>query len=212
MAVPKSGDKGGGAFRPLVAFDFDGTLTVRDSFVDFLAWRAGSLRFWLGLARLGPAGLGYLADRDRERLKYAVVGEFLRGVLRSELEGDARRHAAARSSRLIRPDALRAWRLWRDRGAVLVIVTASPGITVAPFASDLGADLLLGSRLAFDAQDRVTGGLEGANCRGAEKVVRLRAAFGDDVRLEAAYGDSAGDREMLDLAREPHYREFGART
>ena len=26
---------------PIVAFDFDGTLTVRDSFTAFLKWRAG---------------------------------------------------------------------------------------------------------------------------------------------------------------------------
>jgi len=39
--------------------------------------------------------------------------------------------------------------------------------------------------------------------------VRLKEAFGDDVRLEAAYGDSAGDREMLGLAAEPGYRVFG---
>ena len=27
--------------RPIVAFDFDGTLTIRDSFTEFLRWRAG---------------------------------------------------------------------------------------------------------------------------------------------------------------------------
>ena len=29
------------AGRPIVAFDFDGTLTIRDSFTEFLRWRAG---------------------------------------------------------------------------------------------------------------------------------------------------------------------------
>jgi len=99
-----------------------------------------------------------------------------------------------------RPDALEAWRRHQSEGAATVIVTASPEILVRPFAEMLGADLLLGTRIAFDAQDRVVGALTGANCRGEEKVRRLREAFGPDVRLLAAYGDSAGDHEMLAIA------------
>ena len=57
----------------------------------------------------------------------------------------------------------------------------------------------------------VTGALEGANCRGPEKVARLRAALGVDVRLEAAYGDSDGDREMLALADDAGLRVFRQR-
>ena len=161
-----------GVFRPLVAFDFDGTLTCRDSFLAFLAWRAGPLRHALGILRMAPAALAYLTDRDRTALKGAMVREYL-------------------------------------KGARLVIVTASPEFVVAPFAHALGADALIGTRLAFDQAGAVTGAFDGPNCRGAEKVVRLRKAFGDAVRLEAAYGDSAGDTEMLALADEAGMKVFG---
>ena len=63
--------------RQIVAFDFDGTLTVRDSFTAFLKWRASPWRFVSGMARLTPAALRYVLDRDRERLKAAAVAEFL---------------------------------------------------------------------------------------------------------------------------------------
>jgi phosphatidylglycerophosphatase C len=211
MAGAKSGCKGGDAFLPLVAFDFDGTLTFRDSFIAFLAWRRGLVRFCLGFWRLIPATARYFADRDRETLKCAMIREFLRGADLAAVEADARRFAALKSIDMLRPDALRAWRMWQARGARLVIVTASPEIVVAPFARGLGAETVLGSRLAVDAANRITGALDGANCRGAEKAARLRQAFGDDVRLEAAYGDSEGDREMLALAAEPSYRVFGTR-
>ena len=196
------------AFRPLVAFDFDGTLTCRDSFLDFLAWRAGSARYARGLARLAPAALSYLSHQHRGLLKAAMVAEFLKGLSRKDLEEAAARYAAQMSPRLLRPDALRCWRRWQGQGARLVIVTASPETLVAPFAHGLGAERLIGTRLAFDAADRVAGGFEGPNCRGPEKVVRLKAAFGDDLRLEAAYGDSAGDREMLAIAGEAGLRVF----
>ena len=198
-------------YRPLVAFDFDGTLTCRDSFIAFLIWRAGPARFALGLARLIPAGLGYLRHHHRGIAKAAMVGEFLRGAPRVTLEAEATRFAAVAGRRLLRPDAMRRWRAWRNEGARLVIVTASPETLIAPFAHGLGADLLIGTRLAFDEDDRVVGAFVGANCRGREKVIRLEEAFGADMRLEAAYGDSDGDREMLAAARTSGYRVFGER-
>lgn len=202
--------QGDAHFRPLVAFDFDGTLTSRDSFATFLAWRAGAARYAWGLARLAPAALAYGRDHDRGRLKAATVGEFLRGAPRADLESQAVRFAAGWSRRLLRSDAVRRWKDWQNRGARLLIVTASPEITVAPFARGLGAEMLIGTRLAF-ADGRVTGDLDGANCRGPEKAARLKAIFGGDVRLEAAYGDSDGDREMLGLAEEAGMKVFGER-
>ena len=198
-------------FRPLVAFDFDGTLTSHDSFLAFLRWREGRRAWLAGVAALAPAGLRYLADRDRGRIKAAAVRRFLAGLARAELEAEAQAFASAQGRALLRPDALRAWRRWQDEGARVVIVTASPELTVAPIARALGADRLIGTRLALDAADRLTGALDGANCRGPEKVRRLREAFGDDVSLAAAYGDSDGDREMLAIAEEKGFRVFNGK-
>ena len=195
--------------RTTVAFDFDGTLSFRDSFMAFLAWRAGPLRFAIGLAGLSPAALAYLIHRDRGRLKAAAVRIFLRGAQRDDLIRSCTAFAdSPLGRRLIRPDAEQCWRAWRDRGARLAIVTASPEEVVAPFAKRLGADVLIGTRLAFDAGGRVAGGFEGRNCRGEEKVRRLRAVFGTTLRLAAAYGDTAGDREMLAIADVTGYRVF----
>ena len=198
----------GAPFRPLVAFDFDGTLTSRDSFRAFIAWRAGPVRYLTGLASLVPDAAKYLGDHDRGRLKEAMVRRFLAGAGLEALQADAQAFAGAHGRALLRPDAVSAWRRWRDIGARLVIVTATPEVIVAPFARALGADTLIGTRLTLDAQGRVGGHFEGLNCRGPEKVRRLRETFGDDVRLEAAYGDSDGDREMLALADEPGFRVF----
>jgi phosphatidylglycerophosphatase C len=197
--------------RPVVAFDFDGTLTCRDSFMAFLIWREGPARFALKAASLAPAILAYFWTQDRGRLKSAMIRRFLRGVSRANLEDGAARYANHASGDLFRPDAVRCWEDWGRRGAWRVIVTASPEDLVAPFAARLGADDLIGSRLAFDHADRVTGDLLGRNCRGPEKVARLQAAYGDDLCLDAAYGDSDGDREMLAIARQPGLRVFSAR-
>jgi phosphatidylglycerophosphatase C len=153
----------------------------------------------------------YISDRDRGRIKAASVREFLLGVERQTLESEAERYADQVWDRFMRPDALACWQAWGEKGAHRVIVTASPETTVAPFARRLGAEGLLGTQLVFDAQDRVTGAFAGENCRGAEKVRRLRAAYGEDMKLAAAYGDTSGDTEMIAFAAEKGFRVFTAR-
>jgi len=197
--------------RPIVAFDFDGTLTIRDSFTAFLRWRAGAGGWALGLVKMAPALADYARDRDRGRIKAASVREFLRGVSRTELEAEAERFADQAWAGFMRPDALSRWDEWGAKGALRVIVTASPETTVAPFAQRLGAEALLGTRLVFDGEDRVTGAFASANCRGEEKVRRLRAVYGENLRLAAAYGDTSGDTEMLAIADEPGFRVFTGR-
>jgi phosphatidylglycerophosphatase C len=67
---------------------------------------------------------------------------------------------------------------------------------------------LLGTNLMFDAGDRVTGEFSNLNCRAQEKVRRLREAYGPDIRLAAAYGDTSGDTEMLAIADIQGFRTF----
>jgi phosphatidylglycerophosphatase C len=193
---------------PLVAFDFDGTLTTTDSFTAFLRWRVGGLAYYTDMLRLLPAAIRYLFHRDKGKLKAAAIRVYLRGLPRKVLEEEAAEFASVMAPLILRPDALKVWRRHRADGARMVIVTASPESIVAPFARGLGADLLIASQIAFDKDDRVGGGLYGRNCRGPEKVKRLREQFGADIRLTAAYGDTDGDKEMLDLSEQRFMRLF----
>lgn len=197
--------------RPIVAFDFDGTLTTHDSFTAFLRWKAEPFPYLVGLARLLPHILAFCVNRDRGRLKAAAVAHFLGGVPGERLAALAEAFAMEKAQGMLRPDAVQAWRNWRAQGVLVVIVTATPDIIVRPFARALGADLLIGTRLEFDEDGQVTGRLIGPNCRGPEKVARLKEAFGEDVALLAAYGDTAGDREMLRIAEVKGYRIFKGR-
>ena len=198
--------------RPVAAFDFDGTLTVADSFAAFLRWRTSDWRWAVGLLRLAPAALLYGLNRDRGRFKAASVRIFLRGVPREKLERQAAAFAAAKADQLLRPDALQAWAAHRAAGDRLAIVTASPEEVVAPFAARLGADALIGSRLSWTSDGRVGEGLDGPNCRGPDKVRRLRAALGPHTEVSDAYGDTSGDREMLAMARRGHMKRFTGRS
>ena len=194
--------------RKVVAFDFDGTLTDRDSFIaflDFAKGKAGMARAFLSQPSLLTH---YLATKDRGALKSRLLYKLLGPIPQDELETLIRAFSTTTAMSLFRMDALDAWDRHNLPDRQRVIVTASPQLLVAPFGRMIGADRVIGTKLGFDAQGRLTPDLDGPNCRGEEKMSRLREIYGGTLDLEAAYGDTAGDREMLAAAKHGHYRVF----
>ena len=160
----------------LAAFDFDGTLTEGGSVFAFLAAVAGrravtrpSASLSPALARAAVAG-GTVADDTKQRLFRRVLA----GVEVDRLEAVARQFAEDHLRDHLRDDVHRRFGWHRDRGDRLVIVSASPEAYVAPIGRLLGADHVVATRLAVE-DGRLTGGYEGRNCRGEEKLLRLQA-------------------------------------
>ena len=115
---------------------------------------------------------------------------------------------------ILRPKALREIAKLQAAGATVVIVSASPGDWIRDWAAAVGAELLA-TRLestpakARDQPDRLTGRIHLANCHGEEKVRRIRADYDLSAYQQIwAYGDSKGDRPMLDLGTASFYKPF----
>lgn len=188
----------------LAAFDFDGTLTTRDTFVSFLVRVAG--RRTLGLAGARAAGSLRTTKGARDSVKLTLCRSILAGRHRDELTRLGEIHAADVLARHLRPDAVARLRWHHDQGHRVVIVSASLDTYLSPVARELGVEHLLCTTVEYDAEGRATGGLVDGNCRGVEKERRLRAwmeASGCDGPIWA-YGDSAGDAELLAMADHPH--------
>lgn len=195
------------ADAPVAAFDLDGTITWADAFTTFLRFRHTRARFWTRALPLTPLFPAYLLGRlDRRRLKERFAAAYLGGVELAQAEKETEDFWAGPGLGLLRADALAALERRRAEGLRVVIVTACPALVAAPLARRLGVELI-GTRLEVE-DGRITGRIEGENCRGAEKVVRLAAHCGPELRLQAAYGDSSGDIEMLAEAREPAMKLF----
>jgi len=200
--------------RPVVAaFDFDGTITDRDTLVPFLVLAFGRTRVATAFATLPFTGLGWL-------LRLVSIDAFKRRVLRRLVAGApaGRLHALGPAHmravwRWLRADAVERIEWHRQQGHRLVLVSSTLDLYLADVARELGFDDVLCTRLArapgADGIERFTGLLEGADCTGAEKLRRLQALVGDlrDIELHA-YGDSAGDRELLAAADHPHFQPF----
>jgi phosphatidylglycerophosphatase C len=192
----------------VAAFDVDGTLTRRDCVVPFL-WRLGAARLVFGLARRAPSVVAALARRDRDRLKELATGVTFRGRSVSAVE-----HVAAmfghEIERWLRDDTTSRLSWHRQQGHTVVLVSASYELYLDVLGRALGVDTVLATRLASDGAT-FTGALVGGNCRGPEKLRRLDEWLATRDGVDGgrrgvvlwAYGDSAGDRELLGAADHP---------
>lgn len=198
--------------RVVAAFDLDGTLTRRDTLKPFLVRAFGLRRVAWTFLRLSPLALRVAIGR-------AGVDDFkVRAIARLFVDEDperlrsAGRGHAQRVLRQLRPAALERIEWHRAQGHVLVLASASVDLYVEPLARALGFEHVACTRPALVAGTsglRYDGTLEGEDCTGAAKVRCIEALLGSLSAVELhAYGDSAGDRELLAVAQHPHWRPF----
>lgn len=192
----------------LSVFDFDGTLTKRDSFVPFLRFAFGKLVFAQRIARLVIPTLKCIGRRvTRDELKEVLIRTFLTGIEARWVEQKSVEFCEKYWTRLMRPSGLIAVASQVNSGAIVTICSASPAIVLKPFTDKLGIRLI-GTNL--EVKDGVlTGRISGHNCRCAQKVARLEAEYGPLTSYHLrAWGDTRGDYEMLAAAQEPYWRHF----
>ena len=193
--------------RVVALFDFDGTITCRDSLLPFLWQLFGPLKL-VGFALLmSPLLVGYLLRIIPNGIaKERLLGRMLGGMQMSQLQKQADRFAADTVPGMVRPQSAEriTWHL--AQGHRVIIVSASLELYLKPWAAALGINDVLATRLKVE-QGRASAAFEGVNCFGGEKAQRIRDYLGDVSVLEIyAYGDSRGDTEMLAMADHAYYR------
>ncbi len=197
----------------VAAFDFDGTLTQRDTFTPFLLRGLGWPRFLWAVLTCSPWLAGYALRLVRNDVaKARLMRAALSGRSLAEMEDWSARWLAQDF-----PGQLQAWTLARlayhqQAGHCCVIVSASPDIYLPRVARQLGFDGLICTEMEVQGA-RLTGRMRTPNCYGEQKVLRLNAWLMERFSAESihvmtlhAYGDTAGDKPMLRLAQHAWYR------
>ncbi|MBL6448901.1 HAD family hydrolase [Fulvivirga sp. 29W222] len=194
--------------RRLVLFDFDGTLTSGDTFIEFIKFYSGTLRFYLGFLLLSPVLVLFkLKIIPNWRAKEYVLTYFFKGEHLNKFNEKGRSFAEIVVPNMIRKKAIDKFNKHREQGDLVIIVSASAVNWVKPWADQQGVDLIA-TNLEIE-NDRLTGRIRGRNCYGPEKVSRISQQIDTHDYLEVyVYGDSRGDREMLELATHPFYKKF----
>lgn len=191
----------------IVAFDFDGTLTYHDSVIPFIRRFTGTRQLVFGLVRRIHQVIPALLRRDRDSLRRVATQVAFTGRTLDQLGEHAAEFGDDVIATGLRADMAGRLRWHRDAGHTVLIVSASYEQYVRVVGRHLGAHDVLATRLE-SIDGTLTGRLDGANCRGPEKVRRLQQWCHDNEIMisEAtvwAYGDSAGDRELLAIADHP---------
>ena len=183
------------------AFDFDETLTTRDTLIAFICYACGTSRFLLGFLLHAPLlVLMKLRLYSNGKAKQRLFSWFFRGMPLETF--DALCQSFALSHRhLLRPDTVRLLQQALSEGSEVLVVSASIDNWVQPFFPTV---TVLGTQIEV-IDGRLTGRFLTPNCYGQEKVRRILALYPDRSSYHlTAYGDSRGDRELLAFADEAH--------
>ncbi|MDH5784997.1 MAG: HAD-IB family hydrolase [Chromatiales bacterium] len=188
-------------------FDFDGTVTTRDSLLPFLWHLLGPWKLMRYAFILSPLLIGYaLRLIPNGVAKERLLGRMVGGMLLTRLQGEAQRFARDILPRLVRRSCAERIAWHQAQGHRVIIVSASLELYLRPWAVSQGIGDVLATRLA-EVQGRAADHFDGVNCYGGEKAQRVQEYLGDLSKLEIyAYGDSRGDREMLSMADHAYYR------
>ncbi|MDR1561646.1 MAG: HAD-IB family hydrolase [Dysgonamonadaceae bacterium] len=189
----------------VATFDFDGTLTRHDSLWMFMRFSQGKTKLAAGLALFAPVYLLYRAGgMSNHRAKEVFFSLFFKGWTLQKFDGYCRLFSESMEKN-IRREVMDMLLEHRDRGDMVFIVSASFENWIKPWAETLGIEVLA-TQADVDVNGKLTGKLKSPNCYGAEKVKRLEAVLPDRKEYYIyAYGNSRGDREMIDYADEGRY-------
>jgi len=192
----------------LALFDFDGTLTTKDSLVDFIKFAVGTRSYYLGILLLSPMLIAFKLKLIRNDIaKEKLISHFFKGWDHVSFQHIADQYSMQCIDKITKPDAIKRIIWHQNHGHKVVIVSASLECWLKKWCEREGIELIA-TRLETSG-GKLTGHFAGKNCHGKEKEARIRSA----IKLSEfdhifAYGDSSGDKAMLKLADESYYRYY----
>jgi phosphatidylglycerophosphatase C len=194
--------------KAIAFFDFDGTITTKDTLLEYIRFRKGGLRFMLGFLLNSPFILAFkIGLISNQSAKEKVLRYFFRNEDERVFTEKCKSFARKKLPSLIRPGALEEIKKLKAMNIPVVVVSASPECWIQPWADEQQVHLIA-SRLQIE-NGKITGSLVGKNCHGKEKVRRiLEKHIVKDYEEIYAYGDSNGDKPMLQLATHSFYKPF----
>lgn len=187
--------------KKVVAFDFDGTLTKKDSFVEFIKFSKGPIYFYSRL----PIILYYwilfkLGFLSIDIAKEKIFGFFFRGMSITEFDDYCQKFQYVIND-FLKQNAITSINSYLENNYETVIISASVENWIIPWATKNNINIIIATQIATDIHGKITGKFSSKNCVGQEKVNRLLEVFPSRTSyVLEAYGDSDGDRELINFA------------
>jgi HAD superfamily hydrolase (TIGR01490 family) len=190
----------------LALFDFDGTITDRETFAAFLRYAIPRHRRVLGTALFPPLVIGYrLGLVSGVHIRSKLVDFGFRGLSADAVAQAGRHFAAQVLPSILRPEAMQRIRWHKAQGDKIVVVSGALDVYLSPWCEQQQLELVCSS---LEARHGVlTGRYEGQQCVKAEKCRRVRELCApESFPVVYAYGDTEEDLDMLAMAQRKFYR------
>ncbi len=184
----------------LALFDFDGTLTKKDSLGEFLKHSVSRKDYMVNMFKFLP----YFTLWQLKLINNGVAKEHLFRIFFKDIDEEFFKKTATEFSLkkidfIISKERIKILKKHQANGDRVVIVSASMQCWLQPWC-DKNSIELLSTKLEFK-NGTFSGKFLTPNCHGKEKVNRIKAHLNiKEYKKIYAYGDSLGDREMLALA------------
>ena len=193
--------------KKLYCFDFDGTLTYKDTMFLYLKFYSAS-KFRIQFIKHIPLfTLLKLNLLDAEKVKKSFISSILKGQSKAKIEKKTQDFFDQYYPEIFRENALDFINNIDYSQTDCYIVSASLDIWVKPFAEKFKMNLI--ATKAEFKNEVFTGNFVGKNCNGPEKVNRIKEEItGKKYDKTIAFGDTSGDQQMLDWANEGQFKFF----
>jgi HAD superfamily hydrolase (TIGR01490 family) len=199
--------------KTIAFFDFDGTLTYKDSFKTFLQSTCSLPLFFfkyyisclaiLLRYRIGKATI--------EEVKYRRAQVFLQGFSTEKINEMSNHFNINYLTKILKKSGLERVLWHQTNGHRVIIVSASFDFLLSPFCRQNNIEYITNNLMPNNSNfgGNKVGAFNQPDCNYEEKVKRIHAYLDISEYSEIyAYGDTEGDRPMLALANKPHFCFF----
>lgn len=194
--------------KRIAFFDFDGTITTRDSLIAIIRYIHGDFYFITGFAILSPLLVGFkIGLINRQKAKERLLKFYFGGMDEVDFQKKCEAFSKKVLPNILKKEAINKINWHRENQDEIIVVSASPENWLRTWCDEAGLKCISTKLEVIDG--KITGNIVGRNCYGAEKVRRIKECFDlSEYKEVYAYGDSKGDFEMLAMASLPFYRKF----
>ncbi len=194
--------------KRIAFFDFDGTITTKDTLLEIIRYHKGTRAFYLGFILYSPFLVAYKIGLIPNYFAKQLVLRHFFGKMKVDIfQAKCDEFTYKVLPSLIRPKAMHEIEILKQEDVEIVVVSASAENWTRKWCDDNGI-----KNLATKLEIRngaITGRITGKNCHGEEKVCRIESEYRlSDYAEIYAYGDTSGDKPMLRIATHSFYKPF----
>lgn len=194
--------------KGIAFFDFDGTITFKDTLLEIIKFHRGARGLYTGLLKISPWLVAMkLKMVTNQAAKERLLTHFFKDLSIGDFQNICDEFTNSYLPRLIRPAALEKIKQLQERDIPVVIVSASAENWLQGWCNQYGL-ICIATKMETKG-NILTGKIAGKNCYGEEKVTRIREMFNlAEYENIYCFGDTKGDKPMLSLATSSFYKPF----